>query len=463
MANFISNLFAKDKPPRRQPPKGRVAETKLFEDDLLIGNMFQNIIRPSGEPPQYERINLDNLKKEAVSEYRNLVVNNSTAVSKIVSDYVLSTNRGWKLTPDYTAENTEGTPGQELFDNFLGLLETKVGGFNAVINTISDNLIVHGNALIEFVYDEDGLPSTIKTPNPLTAAFRKRDDPVDGEEWELGQELSRFDFKSLAEFPNVEFIRLFPTSETDNPFGRAPLDAILPSVTFHDRFLRNLNLAVETNTFPAMLYNIIVEKIVARLGDEGADEKEVAKEVDRVAENLRNTLKKLGPGGNLIYTDDVEVGGPISGLGRQNLGMAPNILAEMSREIITGGKSTSLLHNRNDQVAETHARQQLIGYGRFIGAGQEVQEAFYDRQFNLILASQGLPQLARFRFFPANSAEAEQKSIAEDLRVAAIERKAKTLDTLAAALSAAQEGAFIDQTVANVIYDQFMNELREEL
>ena len=414
-----------------------------------------------GRSWEFERISLKAFRNLKPEERREILANVNAAMSKIVSDFTINMNQGWHYVADITRPDRPPRAASRLIEGFLKHLDTEWAGLDTTLSEIADSFILEGASFTELVFDDTGrIPRRIVTLSPTLADWQQRDGP-DGVYWELGQRHSRTfrdgsNFKSLHGIPEVRWTPFFPTSTM--PWGRNPVDSAMRDIVAKEELTANLQRYVGSTAWPSILFTIDIEDLKTKLGNT-TNKQEIQTEIIRLREQINTDFKQLGPASAMVYSSDVGVGSSLSGLSRQNLAYASDMIRDLDRDIVTGGKSASILHNRQEGIAERHAMVQLIGYERFVRRGQRIEEGLLSYYLNLALIRNNLPGLARFYLSPAT--REEQKDMAEARRTQAESQisVATAYGEITTALQSAVTAEFMTPEAAQETFQRFVQNL----
>ena len=463
ISNWIADRFGRHAYPTAGESSTHGAQTESFDRPARYTGLFSVTWSDDKNRWAFEEITLKALRKMTPEKRRRILSYSSSAMSKMISDWTIAINQGWWYTPDMTRPQASPRRVVQVLEAFLKHLEREWGGLGTAISQLSDSLILHGSTFSELVFSDDGLTPRRLLVLPSHAADWQQSSGPDGDYYELGQRRARLfgrslgEFKSLHHVPTVQFRCLFPIEEM--PLGRAPLDPATREIGNKEELLGNLHKYAATTAWPSVLFIIDIEELIKKLGGT-RDRKEILAEIERLKTQLATDFEKLGPASAMIYSSDVSADSSVSGLSRQNMGYVSDMLKDLDRDIIVGGKAASIFHNRQEGIAERHATVQLLGFDRFVHRGQLLLEELLSYYFNLILTVEGLPALARFHFVPANKQEVREASetlqVQADAKFRAAEAQQQMLMTLQQAVSA----GYMSQEDAHQEYNAFRMDMQ---
>lgn len=432
---------------------GGGARTTRSTDLSVFEGFSRRIPRPSSGAgyESYEKLSTQLVLDLPGEETRRMFVTNNPSVSRVVNDAKKFGNPGWTLEPE----------GHPLFDVLFDNMKAKNRKFNTVINSFISSLIVDGAMFSELVIGNDGMPKNIKDLPAYTAVFKKEEDE-DGEFEMLCQEVLDMEgdyedgLKPLGGDPTISYDPLFP--DADNPYGRTIIDPALYHLMMVKGFFQSYKHAVASIIWPNLLINIDRET----LKDMPIEDQN--KVVRDLVEQVSEEVKKLGPGGLLVFGSEVQVGDYISGMNKTNLGAVMDCVDIMDREVIRGLETEPVLFGRNEGLAETHVENQMINYGYFINNCQQIVNEVLTGYFNIILRVNGSNEAAQFRLHFSISEEYIRRAQVYKIEKEALEAGSKDLMTLVQAIEAAKQAGLMDETQAKEYFDaQMLLREREDL
>ena len=475
--------------PKGQPvSKVTGGATARLTDTQFFDAYFSPIVARSGLRTSYADLTEEALNQLPDDVVRRMIRGASPIVASAIAQFEDWVASGFVQTADRFMEDTAGTPAQQLIDDFIERQEREYNGVEGFIRTISRDMFTHGASFSELVFDKDKkTPLYLKSLDSTTAVFRKSLDPKIGEFYELGQDWSWgstqglptqksrgrgrprrtlvgssgfLNFVSLHGDPRIKYKPL--QSEANYPYGIPILDPAVFHVIAAAGFFNAFRQAIIGNIWPTLLLGIDKEKFKQFAGA-SADPKALEEKLNKLASDVLDKLKKLKPGGAMVYGDEVQVTAPLTGQARQNFGeMLKQIQDVLRRELIVAVQSQPILQGSNESVAETHANLQLVTYGKLIRKAQKILNALMTDYFNLILGVNGYPQLAEFRLNYQNTAEYRDQSMTFKQFREGLEAASKDLQEFVLALSTTVEAGFMTQEQAQLAFDEGM-ELRREL
>lgn len=428
---------------------GGAANTTRYAGETAFSGYTKRIPRKSSGAgyEAYEELSSSLLLDLPGEEVRRIMVRNNPSVSRVVNDAKKFANPGWSLEPE----------GHPLFDLLFDNMKKENRKFNTVINSFISSLIIDGAMFSELVVDKQGMPQKIKDVPAYTAVFKKGENEA-GEYEQLCQEVIDHtgqyedNLKPVDGDPTISYDPLLP--DTDDPYGRTILDPALYHLMMVKGFFQSYKHAVASIIWPNLLINIQREEL-ADMPIE--DQNKVVKDLVR---QVTEEVKKLGPGGLLVFGSEVQVGDYISGMNKTNLGAVMDCVDIMDREVIRGLETEPVLFGRNEGLAETHVENQMINYGYFIANCQRIVNEVLTSYFNIILRVGGSSEAAQFRLHFSISEEYIRRASVYKIEKEALSAGSEDLLTLVGAVAAAKEAGLMDDAQAQMYFDTQM-EMRE--
>lgn len=452
--------------------------------DPYFGSYFTPIIARAGVTTSYAELSEEILNSLPPNKVRDIIKSSNPIVAKALADYADAMSSGFTWTADKVDPDTVGSPAHRLIEEFLSRLESNQGGLAKLIEEMSRGMFAHGASFTELVIDKDGrTPRRLKVLDPTTAVFRQKDDPIDGQGYELGQDMGLYDslrssrrprsrvvqrqfggpgylnFVSLDGDPTIQYRPI--QSEPNYPYGIPILDPAVFHVIMAAGFLSSFRTALTGHVYPNLLVTIDKEKFKEFSGNKSSV-KGLQQKLNDTIRDIKSALGNLKPGGAIVQGDEVSIGGSLSGTGRSPLGSMKEIQDVIRRDLIVAVQSQPILMGSNEAVAETHAVVQIKAYGKLIRRSQRSLNAMFTEYFNLILELNGYPPLAEFKLNYENSAEyKDQAQTFLDFRQGLL-TASQDLTAFVEALDTAKASGYITDAEAQAVWDEGM-EIRRQL
>lgn len=219
--------------------------------------------------------------------------------------------------------------------------------------------------------------------DPLRVRFVRDEDDVRGQFWLRGEEHNG-EFVPI-DSPNVHYVPLNPV-ET-KPYGRSMVTAAIYPIVSQLTIMRAARQVIETQAWPSQVARIDRQK----LKDSGLSEHtgELAKEVERVENDIIEKFKNADKGTQFVFGSEVEIE-IIGAMTRRNLDAIEMLESIYKRWIIQALKQYPVLFGLSEGNAlSTNADQQLEAWATFIDTFQSEVEDLLTTVFTQILREQG--------------------------------------------------------------------------
>ena len=420
----------------------------LFQEDYFSGlGSYRRIQRPSISVgyESYEKLSSDILGSYPAEEVRNIFANSNPNVSRAINDFRKFVNPGWVLQP----------AAHPLFNLLFDNMSRYDEDLDLLINGLSDSLFKDGAIFTELILSDILHPRRVIGIPAYTAEFRVGTSE-DGEFPELGQydRDSKDLFKSFYDDPTVKFFPFLP--EIGNPYGRLIMDSAIYHLLMVKGFFQSYKEAIASIIWPNLLISVKRE-VLQNLPP--ADQNRI---VSEIVAQVADDIGKLKPGGVVVYPDEVEIGGYISGMNRTNLGAVTDCINIMNNEIMRALESESVLFGMTEGLAETHVTQQMRNYGYFIRLAQGVINKVLTYYFNYILYVGDSRESADFRLKFAIAEEKLEAARVYQMQREAFKTSSEDFEALVMGISAAVERNLWTSDEANAYFASQM-EMRKEV
>lgn len=482
MKNWLmktTGIFAR-KPPQEEV-RGIGGAVARKDDATAFGSYFTPIIARAGVQTSYAQFTEEILNTLPANKIRDLIRKSSPIVAKALADYSDAIASGFTWTSDKTLGQEPDIPQQTLISDFLTRIELEHVGMEQLIAEVARGMFSHGGVFMELIIDEDGrTPVALRSLDPTTAVFRKNEDPLTGEFYELGQDIgwnvngsgttgrsrvvrttsgSALNFVSLHNDPTIQYRPI--QSEPNNPYGTPILDPAVFHVIMMAGFFAAFKDALTGHVWPNLLITIDGEQFKKNAGV-SANPKQLQAKLNAAIEDIQKNVQNLKPGGALIQGNEVALAGHLSGQNRAPLGSIKDIQDVIRRELIIAVQSQPVLMGSNEAIAETHAIEQLKSYGKLIRRSQKTLNALFTDYFNLILQLNDYPRLAEFRLSYVNTADYKDQAATFNQFRQGLLTASDDMLKFVEALDMAKESGYLNEAQAMEMWDEGM-EIRRQL
>ncbi|MDE0482840.1 MAG: hypothetical protein OXI67_09700 [Candidatus Poribacteria bacterium] len=326
-----------------------------------------------------------------VDRLMNVIVDISPEVNKAYTDFLRTCNEGWY----YEVEPMRAKP---VIDDFIARLETKHHDFDVLLDQMYAGVYLRGALFIELVLNEAADTATnLAVLDPITARFNSTKHPIEGEQWELGQwQLGKW--VSLADDPTVMYVPF--NNAPDTPFGKsfmatAPVDVVRQLGVMND-FRRVL----ESHGWARADFSVDGDKLKNFMPPEIVGDIEAEDEFIRDFISGINTMySNLKPNEGYGHLDIVTVNMPKGGQMQSSFfGMVDGLMRLYDRRIGRATGSTPIKQHSNENVTETHAREQRSDYRINIESIQSTVAGTLSTLFGYVLRTEGVQGEVTFHF-----------------------------------------------------------------
>lgn len=421
----IRNMFRSDPPrPRRSARRLKLGGTRASGGGRLSRDTSSSLVpgpftieapaSPDSTWRQYD-LDADALKQMSPQRVVELLSDLSPDVSKALWDHLLFMNPGVEITALEVGGDEQHEDGQAALDEFVDALDDKHGGFEVIIGRLNIGAFLRGAYLSELVLDEAGrMPLDLATPDPYSVRFKKRTDPVLGEQWEIGQwqngEWVNLEDETIRYAP----IHPFPGS----PYGRPLITPALFSTLFLLGLLHDLRRVVAQQGYPRLDIAVNLEKMLAAMPESiMEDDEEFETWVNDTIEQVQDVYEDLEPDEAYIHTDVVEVNRPVGAVDASSLGAVGDLIRALERMAVRALKTMPLLMGSNESSTETHANRQWELHAAGIKSLQHLLENMLGRLFKLALRVQGIQADVEVRFAELRASERLRDAQAEQVEI----------------------------------------------
>ena len=395
--------------------RGRVSQdalTTVGASTLASGSIAR---RPepssSWRTLQLQRRQLLSLSSERLTE---IAQDLSPQVNKGVWDFLLFANPGYELTGESTRADRALREFQERLDNQHGYI-------GSLLDSCFTGLLFGGAFFLELVLDDMGMPVDLVVLDPVVALFRRREDSLRGQYWQLGQRQMGGSFVPL-EHETIVYapVKKFP----DKPYGRPVVTSAIYASVFLLGLIQDLRRVVANQGFSRQDYEVNLESILTLLSyaDPGTTDSDtrVAEFINENLFQIRDELKKLDVDSDYVHTSTVQVNYATGGVVASNLAGVDTLVRMLERQVTNGMASIPLLMADNESLAETQASRQVENYTSQVMSMQERLAGILSRLLTLSLRAQGIMGEAFFQFRKQRILDAQTVAQTEDIQVQTI-------------------------------------------
>ena len=321
-----------------------------------------------------------------VDQFMKVVTSLSPEVNKAYKDFLRNCNESWY----YQVEPKSATP---VIDDFIARLETKHHDFDVLIDRIFAGIYKGGAAFIELVLNESAdMAIDIAVMDPYVARFHKV-----AEEWMLGQ-WQNGKWVSLQEDPTVMYVPF--NAGPNEPFGKSMLESAPLDVVRMLGVMNDFRRVLESQGWARADFEIDSEKLKDFMPPEVIGDVEAEDDFIRDFINGVNQMySNLKPNEGYGHLDIVKVNMPVGGQMQSSFfGLVDGLMRLYDRRVGRATGSTPIKQHSNENVAETHAREQRKDYRIDISSIQSTTAGMLSTLLGYVLRAEGKKGEVMFYF-----------------------------------------------------------------
>ena len=335
-----------------------------------------------------------------VDQFMKVVTSISPEVNKAYKDFLRNCNESWY----YQVEPDSATP---VIDDFIARLEAKHHDFDVVLDRIFAGIYKGGAAFIELELNASGdMAVDLAVMDPFVARFNRV-----GQEWLLGQ-WQNGKWVYLHEDPTVMYVPF--NAGPNEPFGRSMMEAAPLDVVRMLGVMNDFRRVLESQGWARADFEIDSEKLKdfmppEIIGDVEAEDDFIRDFINGVNQMYSNLKPNEGYG----HLDIVKVNMPVGGqMSASFYGLVDGLMRLYDRRVGRATGSTPIKQHSNENVAETHAREQRKDYRIDISSIQSTVAGTLSTEFGYVLRAEGVKGEVMFYFENTPDPE-DAKALAE--------------------------------------------------
>lgn len=335
-----------------------------------------------------------------VDQFMKVVTSISPEVNKAYKDFLRNCNESWY----YQVEPESAT---SVIDDFIARLETKHHDFDVILDRIFAGIYKGGAMFIELELNESAdMAVDIAVMDPFVARFHRVED-----EWLLGQ-WQKGKWVYLHEDPTVMYVPF--NAGPNEPFGKSMLESAPLDVVRMLGVMNDFRRVLESQGWARADFEIDSEKLKdfmppEIIGDVDAEDEFIQDFINGVNQMYSNLKPNEGYG----HLDIVKVNMPTGGQMQSSFfGLVDGLMRLYDRRVGRATGSTPIKQHSNENVAETHAREQRKDYRIDISSIQSTVAGTLSTELGYVLRAEGVKGEVMFSF--ENTPDPEDvKAIAE--------------------------------------------------
>ena len=335
-----------------------------------------------------------------VDQFMKVVTSISPEVAKAYRDFLRNCNESWY----YQVEPESATP---VIDDFIARLEMKHHDFDVILDRIFAGIYKGGAAFIELeLNDSADMATDIAVMDPYVARFHRVDD-----DWILGQ-WQHGKWVELQSDPTVMYVPF--NAGPNEPFGKSMLESAPLDVVRMLGVMNDFRRVLESQGWARADFEIDSDKLRDFMPPEIIGDVEAEDEFIRDFINGVNQMYSgLKPNEGYGHLDIVKVNMPVGGQMQSSFfGLVDGLMRLYDRRVGRATGSTPIKQHSNENVAETHAREQRKDYRIDISSIQSTTAGVLSTLFGYVLRAEG--KKGEVMFYFENTPDPEDvKALAE--------------------------------------------------
>lgn len=374
------------------------------------------IMPPDEITEGWRLINLDasTIRNMPAQRLLRVLADLSPDVSRSLWDFLRLVNPGWELKATYPGTQRNHPQAQAALDAWTTSIEERYGSMDVVIGRLHFGAFLRGALFAELVLDEQGrMPIDFATPDPTTARFRRRLDPLRGQVWDLGQyQQTRW---VLLDRPTIKYVPVDPAPGV--PYGRSPSAPALFNSLFLLGLLGDLRRVVAQQGYPRYDLVIQLEQLALMAGPAIKSDPNAWKNfVEATTDAVSTAYNALEPDSAFVHTDLVEVKPPTGAISADLRGVS-QLIEVLERQLARALKSMPLLMGMTEGQSEANANRQWEIQAAGVKSIQHLSESLLSALATLMLNAQGISASATWRFAELRAAELYRDAMTKALVV----------------------------------------------
>ena len=335
-----------------------------------------------------------------VDQFMKIVTSISPEVAKAYKDFLRNCNESWY----YIVEPARATP---VIDDFIARIEKRHHDFDVILDRIFAGIYKAGAIFTELELNETAdMAMDFAVMDPYVARFARPDD-----EWRLGQ-WQQGKWVDLQDDPTVVYLPF--NAGPNEPFGKSMLESAPLDVVRMIGVMQDFRRVLESQGWARADFEIDSEKLKdfmppEVIGDVDAEDEFIRDFINGVNKMYSNLKPNEGYG----HLDIVKVNMPVGGQMQASFfGLVDGLMRLYDRRVGRATGSTPIKQHSNENVAETHAREQRKDYRIDISSIQSTTAGMLGTQLGYVLQAEGVQGEVMF-FFERTPDPEDVKALAE--------------------------------------------------
>ena len=389
LGNLNKRIFGRDPKSAAQSRNTRaLAGGRVSMQDPFRAQTLYHVAPPERSRSVWQLKNWteEELLHLPVDQFMKVVTSISPEVNKAYKDFLRNCNESWY----YQVEPESATP---VIDDFIARMETKHHDFDVILDRIFAGIYKGGAAFIELELNESGdMAMDLAVMDPYVARFNRV-----GEEWLLGQ-WQKGKWVYLHEDPTVMYVPF--NAGPNEPFGRSMMEAAPLDVVRMLGVMNDFRRVLESQGWARADFEIDSEKLKDFMPAEIIGDVEAEDDFIRDFINGVNQMYSgLKPNEGYGHLDIVKVNMPVGGqMSTSFYGLVDGLMRLYDRRVGRATGSTPIKQHSNENVAETHAREQRKDYRIDISSIQSTVAGTLSTELGYVLRAEGVKGEVMFYF-----------------------------------------------------------------
>lgn len=377
-----------------------------------LGVYFGNtpvIVPPPDYEGQWEVFNLDanTFAKLSPQSLVTRLIELSPDISRALWDYLRLFNPGWTISCFNVGSDTQNVRAQAAAEAIIDRLNMLYGTVDVLNARMGMSFFLRGALFTEVVIGENGRDFIdLPVVDPITVRFRRMQDPVRGQYFELGQ-MQVTGYVSLAEFPTISYIPVDPPP--DSPYGRPMISPAIFASLFLLGLLHDLRRVIAQQGYPRIDISVDLQALF----DEAKkampsivnNPTKYAQWVESVFKGAKEVYGSLQPDDAYIHSTAIVVNRPVGTADPSSLGAIPGIIEIIERWLVRALKTMPLLMAIRQTNSETQANREWEIHAAGIKSIQHYAEVTWESKLQLALQAQGIQCDVQFRYAELRASE----------------------------------------------------------
>jgi hypothetical protein len=372
---------------------------------------------PANYDQNWQLLNLSgkDFSQIAPSQLLEILADLSPEVSRALWDFLRMCNPGYTVKVTRPGSDQEDRRGKAATDAFINALSDKYGTFDIVIGRMFTGAFLRGAFCAELVLDQRGrMPLDVATPDPDSVRFRKKDDPLLGEQWQPGQ-WQDYDFVPL-DIPTFRYVPIDPFMAS--PYGRPLAAPALFTSLFLLGILHDLRRVIQQQGYPRIDLSVDIVKMLEAAPHLAANPEQFDKWVGDLVTQVEQVYSQLQPDDAYIHTSNVSVNRPVGAMDASSLGGIDAIITALERMAVRALKTMPLMLGITETTGDVQSNRQWEIFAAGIKSIQHYAETMLGRLFTLALEAQGIQSTVTFQFAELRAAEKLRDAQTEAMEIA---------------------------------------------